>query len=434
MGMTAIVTQTPGCVDSPCTGVIGGTKGTQVPHDWPLVPLGTLCAFANGVNADKGAYGKGIPFINVLEVITHSHLKASDVPGRVLLSKAERETFSVRRGDILFNRTSETQEEVGLASVYADDDSVVFGGFVIRGRFTVDAFDHTYVGYALRAPLVRSQIVAQGQGAIRANIGQASLKRVLVPILARPEQRAIAEALADVDGLLGALEGLIAKKRAIKQAAMQQLLTGKTRLPGFSGEWEAKRLGEIASIRNEKVLPSSVSPDTMCVELEHIGRAEGHLLEHSTARDATSSKYRFCAGDVLFGRLRSYLRKYWLADRDGICTTEIWPLTVDAGCVDSGFLFGIVQSDSFIETASISYGTHMPRADWGVMRDFEICLPEIREQRAIATVFADMGAEIAELERRREKTSAVKHTMMQQLLTGRVRLVEPGSTEAGDES
>ena len=222
---------------------------------------------------------------------------------------------------------------------------------------------------------------------------------------------------------LRSLEKLIAKKRAIKQAAMQQLLSGKTRLPGFSGEWETKRFGQVVSIRNQKVLPSNVNLDTLCVELDHIGQGDGRLLGCSTAQHSTSSKYRFFAGDVLFGRLRSYLRKFWHAGQDGICTTEIWPLMVNPEEADSGFLYAVVQSDQFIETASISYGTHMPRADWDVVRNFEIRLPGVQEQRAIAAVLSDMDAEIAALERRRDKTRAIKQGMMQQLLTGRVRLV-----------
>ena len=238
------------------------------------------------------------------------------------------------------------------------------------------------------------------------------------------EQRAIAEALSDVDGLLNALDALIAKKRAIKQAVMQQLLTGKTRLPSFSGAWETKRLGEIAPIRNHKTLPAYVNPATLCVELDNIEQRSGQLLEYAMARNSTSSKYHFCAGDVLFGRLRPYLRKFWHADRDGICTTEIWPLMVNRNQIDSGFLYGIVQSDAFIAAASISYGTHMPRADWNVMRNFEISLPEIQEQRAIAAILSDIDAEIAALEQRWDKTRAIKQGMMQQLLTGRVRLSE----------
>ena len=97
----------------------------------------------------------------------------------------------------------------------------------------------------------------------------------------------------------------------------------------------------------------------------------------------------------------------------------------DSQHADSGFLHAIVQSDRFIDTASISYGTHMPRADWGVMRNFEVRLPRVREQQAIAAVLSDMDAEIAALETRRNKTHDLKQAMMQELLTGKTRLVQP---------
>ena len=260
------------------------------------------------------------------------------------------------------------------------------------------------------------------------NVGD--MVRLVVPSPTLPEQRAIAGALSDADSLIAALDKLIAKKRHIKQAATQQLLTGRTRLPGFSGEWEVKRLGEFASIRNSKVLPSNVDLDTPCVELEHIGQGDGRLLKCATARYSTSSKYRFFSSDVLFGRLRSYLRKFWLADRDGICTTEIWPLIAEKKQAVSGFLHAIVQTDRFIEAAGISYGTHMPRADWSVMQNFEVHLPRVDEQKAITSVLSDMDAEIAALERHRDKTKQIKQGMMQQLLTGRIRLVSPPETEA----
>jgi len=134
-----------------------------------------------------------------------------------------------------------------LAAVYLGGEHVVFGGFVIRGRPTNDGLDPMFSGYALRAQGIRSQVIPMGQGAVRANIGQQNLSRVLVALPRLPEQRAIAAALSDVDALLGGLDRLIAKKRDLKQAAMQQLLTGQTRLPGFKGEWEVNRLGELFS-------------------------------------------------------------------------------------------------------------------------------------------------------------------------------------------
>ena len=88
-----------------------------------------------------------------------------------------------------------------------------------------------------------------------------------------------------MDGLIGALEKLIGKKRAIKQAAMQQLLTGKTRLPGFTGKWQKKRLGDVATIRNQKVLPANLPPETPCIELEHVGQGCGRLVSISSGSD-----------------------------------------------------------------------------------------------------------------------------------------------------
>ena len=190
----------------------------------------------------------------------------------------------------------------------------------------------------------------------------------------------------------------------------------------FSGKWETKRLGDIASIRNQKVLPANVNADTLCVELDHIGSGSGQLLKSSTAKYSTASKYRFFADDVLFGRLRSYLRKFWLADQDGICTTEIWPLMVDTEQVDSEFLYAIVQSDQFFSMASISYGTHMPRTDWGVMRNFTVMLPQLQEQRAIAEVLSDVDGLLNALEALIAKKRAIKQAVMQQLLTGKTRL------------
>ncbi len=181
---------------------------------------------------------------NVLEVITNSHLTLRDVPGRIELTRAETNTYAVRYGDVVFNRTSETQEEVGLASVFLDDREAVFGGFVLRGRLLPGVpFDPIYAGYGLRAPNVRKQIVARGQGAIRANVGQADLRGVVVALPPLAEQRAIAAALSDVDALITALDQLIAKKRDIKTATMQRLLTGRNRSGPLligSSEWRKK--------------------------------------------------------------------------------------------------------------------------------------------------------------------------------------------------
>ena len=428
--VTATSSLTPGTTTGRCAlpeDAPAGYKRTEVgviPNAWEAVLLGDLFAFKNGLNKAKRFFGSGTPIVNYMDVFERPGIRMNDLAGRVSLHVDEIRNFKVRLGDVFFTRTSETIEEIGITSVMLDEPcDTVFSGFVLRAKPRNSRLENQYKQYCFDLRAVRSQIVSNATYTTRALTNGRSLSAVWIAVPPKSEQRAIADALSDMDGLLAALEALIAKKQAIKQATMQQLLTGKTRLPGFSGKWETKRLGEFVSIRNEKVMPSDVPTDMPCVELDHIGQGSGRLLQFSVAQHSTASKYRFFTGDVLFGRLRSYLRKFWLADCDGICTTEIWPLVADSKQVEGRFLHAIVQSNQFIKAAGISYGTHMPRADWNIVRSLEICLPKIREQRAIAIILSDMEAEIATLEQRRDKASAVKQGMMQQLLTGQVRLI-----------
>lgn len=239
----------------------------------------------------------------------------------------------------------------------------------------------------------------------------------------KAEQSAIATALRDADSLLTALDELIAKKRLIKQGAMQELLTGKKRLHGFNGKWEVKTFGELVTVRKQKFDPRKSSESLFCVELEHIEQGTGRLIG-STETDTTASiKTVFQEGDVLFGKLRAYLRKYWLADRDGVCTTEIWALVPSPNFLMKEYLFQLVQMDSFIDIATMAYGTHMPRSDWNVVKNYTLSISNLQEQTAIAEILSDMDAEVAALETRREKTALLKQGIMQELLTGKTRLV-----------
>jgi type I restriction enzyme S subunit len=276
----------------------------------------------------------------------------------------------------------------------------------------------------LQSDVGRRQLLKEAIGSAQQVINLRDIQKVAVALPpTEPEQRAIAASLNDVDALLVGLDQLIAKKRDLKQAAMQQLLTGQTRLLGFHGEWEVVEFGDIASIRNAKVIASSTPPGTQCVELDSIdGEGSGRLLM-STDATGMSSKYSFRKGDVLFGRLRAYLRKYWLATFDGICSTEIWPLIGRDSRLRSSFLHLLVQADDFLNAAGVSYGTHMPRSDWSVLKKLLVRLPRVPEQTAIAAVLSDMDAELLALEARRAKTRALKQAMMQELLTGRTRLV-----------
>lgn len=413
-----------------------GYKETEVgviPDDWELCPLFELLDFQNGVNADKRAYGSGIPFINVLEVITKTHLYQTDIPGRVVLSKSAINVFAVRRGDVLFNRTSETQDEVGLSAVYLDEKPVVFGGFVIRGRPISSAIDPIYSGYAFRSPLIRSQIIARGQGAIRANIGQSDLRQVIVPVPCLSEQRAIAETFSDVDALLDALDRLIGKKRAIKRGVMQALLTGRVRLPGFSGEWVKKQLSDLADIRSGGT-PSTTQPKfwdgsvPWCTPTD-ITALQGTKYLKETRRTITVEGLENSSAEIIPARSIVMTSRATI----GECAINLLPVSTNQGfknfvpfeAVDVEFLYYLLttKKQRFISLCGGSTFLEVGKAQ---LATFEVILPATTaEQRAIAEVLSDMDAEIDALEKRRAKLRAIKQGMMQELLTGRIRLVQP---------
>ncbi|MEY4245026.1 MAG: hypothetical protein RLZZ245_2611, partial [Verrucomicrobiota bacterium] len=242
-----------------------------------------------------------------------------------------------------------------------------------------------------------------------------------------PEQRAIATALSDVDGLLGALDRLIAKKRDLKQAAMQQLLTGQTRLPGFKGEWRDTTLGGIGEciigltykpenvvkhgllvLRSSNVQNGRLAyDDNVYVNLEvseHLYTQVGDLLicvrNGSRALIGKCAVIDQAAAGLTFGAFMAmYRSKHWR------------------------FVVHAFQGDDIQRQIRDNIGATINQITNKDMKAFRIKLPPEDEQTAIASILSEMDAELASLEQRRQKTRALKQSMMRELLTGRTRLV-----------
>jgi type I restriction enzyme S subunit len=382
-----------------------------IPDDWDVVPMSELLDFRNGANADKSAYGHGIRFINVLEVITKSRLSAEDVPGRVALSRAAIEAYAVRRGDVLFNRTSETQEEVGLAAVYHGDEPLVFGGFVIRGRPMTSRLDAEYSGYGLRSAAVRQQIVKRGQGAIRANIGQAELRQVLVPLPPAAEQRAIARALIDTDELIQMLERLVVKKRDTRQAMLNELLI-----------WQAEEWPTLPFARIFRRVDSK-SHQIQTSEYEEYGaypvidQGQIPVVGYSDRVE----KVLPCppGGLIVFGdhtRVVKYVDRDFVVGADG---TQI--LSLDGANVPRFFYYQLLTK----EIPNTGYNRHFK-----FLKEMSFAVPLVAEQESIARKLADADNEMEALRREVEKVRAIKVGMMQALLSGRVRLLRDAEAQS----
>ncbi len=376
---------------------------------WPVVKIGKCFEFKNGLNKGKSFFGYGIPIVNYMDVYRRNGIHASQLKGRVSLSKHEIRRFDVKKGDVFFTRTSETPEEVGYASVMLDNiGECVFSGFVLRARPTTDLFDINYCKYCFSTPDVRRSIMAGCTYTTRALTNGRQLSAIEIPLPEKDEQAAIAEALTDVDSLIISLEKLIAKKKAIKQGAMQGLLTGKRRLPGFSGEWCVAPLGRALSV--------------------------GHGQSQNSVVDETG-KYPILATGGIIGRTNQFIwnkptvligRKGTI-DKPQYMDTPFWTIdTLFYTKVNNGYhakylyyLFCMIDWLQYNEASGV------PSLSANLIEKIEVELPDYQEQTAIAAILSDMDAELEQLEKKRAKYRLIKQGILQELLTGRIRLVEP---------
>lgn len=262
---------------------------------------------------------------------------------------------------------------------------------------------------------------------------------MLMPLPPLAEQRAIAAALADADALIAALEGVITKKRDLKRAALQHLLTGKTRLPGFSGKWEVRTLLEVCSGRKE------LFDDGDWIESEHIANKGIRLIQTGNIGigrfiDKDDRKYisensfvllrckEVFRGDLLICRLADPAGRACVLPEIGeekiVTSVDVTIARPDAKLANRIFLANLMSTPEWFRAVSDrSGGTTHKRIARGALGKISLFLPPIAEQTAIAEVLSDMDADLAALEAKVAKARAVKQGMMQELLTGRVRLV-----------
>lgn len=209
----------------------GQTRLPGFQGKWEQVRLGELFSFKNGLNKGKQFFGFGTPIVNYMDVFKNASLLCSQLQGRVSLTKQEIENFDVRKGDVLFTRTSETPEEIGLTGAILDEPiQTVFSGFVLRGRPKSDRLDDSFKAYCFRSSFVRNQIISKATYTTRALTNGRVLSAVMLLVPGKAEQIAVAKMLSDIDAELAALEQCREKTRALKHGMMQELLTGKTRL------------------------------------------------------------------------------------------------------------------------------------------------------------------------------------------------------------
>jgi type I restriction enzyme, S subunit len=235
------------------------TEVGPLPDVWECLSIGDLMPFVTSGSRGWAEYysSHGSPFIRITNLTRESiHLDLKDLKFvRLPPGASEGTRTQLQNGDVLISITA----DVGIIGHVSHDvpKPAYINQHISLVRFDKAKVDSEFVCYFLSSETPQKLFKASSDNGAKAGLNLTTVRRVRLAVPPLPEQRAIAEALGDVDGLIGALEKLIAKKRDIKQAAMQQLLTGRTRFPGFGGEWKEKRIGEIAPLQRGFDLPTS---------------------------------------------------------------------------------------------------------------------------------------------------------------------------------
>ncbi len=375
----------------------GGTPSTRVTEYWDgLIPW----ASAGDVSRALGRY--------VFDTADHiSELGLASCPAKIL------PTGTV----VIISRGATVGRMAQLGRNMAFNQTCY--GLTANARLHQD-----YLYYAMRYFI--NALKSLTYGTTFGTVTTQSFQHWMIPLPPRSEQRAIATALSDVDTLIGAIDKLIAKKRDLKQAAMQQLLAGQTRLPGFRGEWQVKRLGDVFSISAGKSKSAYVvnGGRYWVVDMGSVSR-DGRLIVSKRTNyqgdflkvgDLVMPKDDIGGGNII-GKVG-----YIDADDTYVLGDHVYCLRAIVGSplflsyVINGHQTNNALRKKVIGSAQLGLGR---KSD----EEQEIPFPLPSEQTAIAAVLSDMDAEIAALEARRDKTCDLKQGMMQELLTGRTRLV-----------
>jgi type I restriction enzyme, S subunit len=405
--------------------VKGGYKDTEVgviPNDWKVVPIGDLVTeFRGGASLKPSDFTKagvkvlpkrGVGRTGWLQIRNGDQKYCSPEYAAANYRNQVDETFTI----IVLRDLVPSGPSIGLMVQIKDKDTYVLAqgvyGFKIKNsvipRYLVHLSNTQWYRKLMKSIMV---------GSTQVHITNTAFKQVQIPLPPLSEQQALVTALSDVDSLITSLDKLIAKKKLIKKAAMQQLLTGNTRLPGFSGEWEENKLGDIAEIVMGQS-PSSAHYNTKSVGLPLIQGNADIFNRKTIKRNFTTevTKLGHC-GDILMS-VRAPVGEISRAIFDfcigrGVCAIRF---------PNDFIYFALIERES--SWTRLSKGSTFDSVSSKDVNNLTIKLPkDKKEQVAIADVISDLDTEIVALKQRREKTRLLKKGMMQELLTGRIRLI-----------
>ena len=408
------------------------TEVGLIPEDWDVHCLGNLTEPARPISYGIVQTGPDVPngvrCLRVLDLDDGRINKANLITTTKEISAAYKRTI-LKAGDLVMPLRGKVGE-VGLIDADLAGSNLTRGLALIAIRSDWSA---QFCRQIVASPTSRGRLERAMNGSALQELPIATLRAFRIPVPpTKAEQEAIAEALSDADALIESLEQLLAKKRHLKQGAMQELLTGTKRLPGFSGEWEEVRLGQIGTFTKGRGVTKdqAQSGPLACVRYGEIYTRHNDYIKsfHSwISREVATTATKLRRGDVLFagsGETKEEIGKCiaFTSDVEAYAGGDI--VILRPVSADSAFLgYYLNTSPINAQKAGKGQGDAVVHISASALSDIDVTMPRIEEQTAIATVLSDMDTELAALESKLTKARQIKQGMMQELLTGRIRLV-----------
>jgi type I restriction enzyme S subunit len=412
------------------------TEVGVIPEEWKVKPLREVAQIRSGIAKNANIAISDPVLVHYLRVanVQDGYLDLLEMSS-IEVSRSDLQRFAVLPGDVLMNEGGD-RDKLGRGSIWRGEFQPCIHQnhvFVVRcgSHIVPDYLTIWSAGSIAR----RYFLVAGKQTTNLASINKTALGEL--PVLVPPlfEQHAIATALSDVDGLLSGLDRLIAKKRDLKQAAMQQLLTGQTRLPGFRGEWDVKRLKQVAEINTGINKPlSEMGRGALYVTVQDLYDKTSIRTERLSRIKVSQSEIEtrsLTVGDIVFGKSSvkrdgiGYPSQFLGCGEPVVFSGFTYRARARHGLTNATFLFYALRAEKtrrwLIDNSQASALTNINQ---NIADAIPVKMPpSLPEQTAIAEVLTEMDLELAGLDLRREKTCALRQAMMQELLTGRTRLV-----------
>ncbi|MEM0066604.1 MAG: restriction endonuclease subunit S, partial [Sulfolobales archaeon] len=405
----------------------------KIPKEWKIATLKDIALISSGNTAPqekKYFEGGKFPFIRVQHLNNLEEQKYPtqyDLINELAISELKLKKF--RKGSIIFPKSGESIRLEKRAILREDS-------FVVNHLAVVEPIHpevHNMFLFYYLCTIKTSNYLAK---TTMPSLNLSTIQTFHIPLPPVVEQKVIAEILSTVDSAIDRVRRLVERAEKLKKGLMQELLTKgighkeykETPIGKIPKEWRVVRLGEVCNPVREIIEPRSSDVSAPYVGLEHVEPGRFFLTRWGTAKEVISSKYKFRKGDILYGRLRPYLDKCVIATIDGLCSTDFIVIRANANLILPEYMVAILHTEKFIKYAtSTMRGTNHPRTSWESISRYLLPLPPINEQAEISNILLSIDRYIGLLKNKHELLSHIKRSLMNILLTGKVRIIVDSS-------